>query len=139
MNPERQIPPSNDHLNGALPYPQPGIGSTHQDSLDDWKSALARAQRLTTGGEISQRELNDVRAQARQAGVIPIGSALFNRWDEALSHARELHKQGAISTPEFIELNHEAQFAMGQKNSPKDILGKVQNFLSNFHGPGSAY
>ena len=139
MSPERLIPPSTDQLNGGMPYPQPGVGSTPQDSLDDWKSALAHAQRLTIGGEISQREHNDIRTHARQAGVIPIGSALFNSWDEALSHARELHKQGAISTPEFVEINREAQLAMSQKKTPKDMLGQVQNFLSNFDGPSSAY
>jgi len=35
--------------------------------------------------------------------MIPIGNALFNNWDEALAHARELHGRGAISTPEFID------------------------------------
>jgi len=35
------------------------------DTFEDWKSALANAERLKDGGAISQRELNDVKTAAR--------------------------------------------------------------------------
>jgi len=108
--------------------------------FNDWKSAHSRAEQLKLGGEISDRELNDLKTQARQAGMIPIGNALFNNWDEALAHARELHGRGAISTPEFIDFGRQAEFAKGQNNNSQDILDRVRRFLRNYGGgPSPAY
>jgi hypothetical protein len=91
---------------------------------------------------IGKREFNDIKTQAREAGMIPVGSTAFDNWNDALAHAGALHSRGEITAPEFADFQRNAQFSQGPQGEPRGggILDRITSFMQSISGgSGKAY